>query len=138
MLFRAGCPPRKKSGLQLIGRQRFSGFFATAHLPNEAPYFPRYIREKLRTYHVVALSASEQKKWNHALRDDYRAEAEEFAFLKAIQRQNKEISQLSRKTDRAQTQIRSQIGENAGLLAGKQLLEEELIEQKEQASEQKV
>ncbi|CAD7957261.1 unnamed protein product [Amoebophrya sp. A25] len=103
---------------------------------NSAPI--SIIKKKLLSFYLPTLDAPGQKRLKEDLRAAYRAESEEFAVQKELQRLNKSLTAKTRKTEQSEKLIRAAAGENQQLLSGKQHLEEELMEQKEAASENKV
>jgi len=96
------------------------------------------VKKKLLAFYLPTLDAPGQKRLQEDLRPQYRAEQEEFAVQKEMAGLNKQLTSKARKTEQSEKLIRAAAGENQSLLAGKQHLEEELIEQKEVAAENKV
>ncbi|CAD7926313.1 unnamed protein product [Amoebophrya sp. A120] len=96
------------------------------------------VKKKLLAFYLPTLDAPGQKRLQEDLRPQYRAEQEEFSVQKELARLNKGLTSKTRKTEQSEKLIRAAAGENQSLLSGKQHLEEELIEQKEVAAENKV
>lgn len=95
------------------------------------------IRRKLLTYYQPTLNAVDQKAMEKEL-GEYDCDAEKFQHQKMLQTMGKGITVMTRKVAETQNQIRSAISENANLLAGKQYLEKDLVQQKEASAEYKV